>query len=135
MVVKEHYSDGSETVLNAEGNAALQNFPVVILINSGSASAAEILSGALRVDRGVKLIGEKSFGKGSVQQVTQFPDGSAAKITIAKWLLPDNSAIDHVGLMPDYTVAMSTSTTASSSDSQLDKAIQVLQGEMSGANK
>ncbi len=133
VVVKERYADGTETILTAEGNAALKNFPVVILINGGSASASEILSGALRVDRGVKLIGDKSFGKGSVQQVTQFLDGSAAKITIAKWLLPDGSAIDKVGLVPDYNVSMSATDTQA--DPQLAKALQVLQGEMSGANK
>lgn len=130
VVVKEQYANGSEDILMANGNAALSNFPVVILINGGSASAAEILSGALRVDRGVKLIGDKSFGKGSVQQLTQLPDGSAVKITIAKWLLPDNSAIDKVGLMPDYSVPMTATDTAAGIDPQLSKAVEVVKSEM-----
>jgi carboxyl-terminal processing protease len=130
-VVKEKYSDGTEDVLTANGNAALKNFPVVILINGGSASASEILSGALRVDKGVKLIGDKSFGKGVVQQVTQLADGSAVNVTIAEWLLPDGSAIEHVGLIPDYSVLMTTTSTASSTDPQLDKALQVVGAEIS----
>ncbi|MCL4405069.1 MAG: S41 family peptidase [Patescibacteria group bacterium] len=130
VVVKERYANGSEDVLTANGNAALSNFPVVILINGGSASASEILSGALRVDRGVKLIGDKSFGKGSVQQLTQLPDGSAVKITIAKWLLPDGSAIDKVGLVPDYSIPITATDTAAGVDPQLNKAIEVIDSEI-----
>ncbi len=129
-VVKERYADGKEDILTANGNDALKNFPVVILINGGSASASEILSGALSVDKGIKLIGEKSFGKGVVQQVTQLPDGSAVKITIAEWLLPDGSAINKVGLVPDYPVSVSATSTATSTDVQLDKAMQVISSEI-----
>jgi len=130
-VVKEKYADGSEDVIPAQGNGSLKDFPVVILINGGSASASEILSGALRVDNHVKLIGTQSFGKGVVQQVTQLPDGSAVKITIAEWLLPDGSEIEHVGLTPDYLVPLGVISTASSTDSQLNKALQVVGSEIS----
>jgi carboxyl-terminal processing protease len=130
-VVKEKYADGSEDVTAAQGSAALKGFPVVILINGGSASASEILSGALRVDNGIKLIGAQSFGKGVVQQVTQLSDGSAVKVTIAEWLLPDNSEIEHVGLTPDYIVPMTATDTAANIDPQLNKALQVVSSEIS----
>jgi len=130
IVVKEKFADNTVSTLTANGNATLKNFPLVILINNGSASASEILSGALRVDKGAKLIGDKSFGKGSVQQVTQLADGSAVKITVAKWLLPDNGAIDHVGLTPDYLVPITAADVAAKIDSQLDKALQVISSEI-----
>ena len=84
--------------------ATLKDFPLAVLVNDGSASAAEILAGAIRDrDRG-ELIGTTTFGKGSVQILENLSDGSAVKITIAKWLTPNGTGIDKLGIKPDQEV-------------------------------
>ncbi len=130
LVVRERMRDGSETVLRANGNAALAQMPIVVLVNGGSASASEILAGALRDDRGVKLVGEQTFGKGSVQELENLPDGSELKVSIAEWLTPKGYTINHVGLKPDYIVPFTDADAAAKKDPQLDKALQVLQSAM-----
>ncbi len=130
VVVRERMRDGSETVLRANGNAALAQMPVVVLVNGGSASASEILAGALRDDRGAKLVGEQTFGKGSVQELENLPDGSELKISIAEWLTPKGYTINHVGLKPDYIVSLTDADVTAKKDPQLDKAIQILKTEM-----
>ena len=82
------------------------DYPIVILINGQSASAAEILAAALKDSYGAVLVGEKSYGKGKVQQTYNLSDGSMAKYTSAKWLRPNGSCIDGVGLIPDYVANM-----------------------------
>lgn len=130
VVVKEVYGDGqSPEVLKAEGNAEFSKYPVVILINEGSASASEILSGALRDDRGIQLIGEKSFGKGSVQEKVELDDGSSIKITVAKWFTPSGISISEKGLEPDVKVDITEQDITAKKDPQLDKAIEIL-GQM-----
>lgn len=108
----------------SNGNGAFAGYPAVVLINEGSASAAEILAGCLRDLRGVQLVGEKSFGKGSVQEQINLSDKSSLKITIAKWLTPKGNLIDKEGLAPDVEVA--ATSTAASDDTQLEKAIEVV---------
>ena len=110
----------------AEGNANLANYPLVVLINEGSASASEILAGALRDNRNIKLIGEKSFGKGSVQQVVDLRGGSFLKITIAKWLTPKGISISEVGLEPDIKVSITDQDAEADRDPQLDKALETI---------
>jgi carboxyl-terminal processing protease len=78
----------------------------VVLIDKGSASASEILSAAVSESAGVPLVGEKSFGKGTVQTAQDFPDGSNLKYTIAKWLTPNGNWIHKKGIMPNYPVAL-----------------------------
>jgi len=111
----------------ATGNNPLKGLPTVVLINSGSASAAEITSGALHDDVGATLVGDKSFGKGSVQQVEDLPDGSEIKITIARWYTPAGKNIDKQGLTPDVQVSNSDSDVAAGKDPQKDKAYAILQ--------
>ena len=130
LVVSEVGRSVGTTTYNAVGDGALDNFPMVILVNGGSASASEILAGALHDDRGIKLIGEKTFGKGTVQELEDLADGSSLKITVAHWVLPSGLIIDHQGIEPDYQVPLTASDTANKQDPQLDKAIQVLQSEM-----
>lgn len=125
-VVTEHVRVGQDTVYQADGNAALKDFPVVLLVNGGSASASEILAGALRDDRGIKLVGEKTFGKGTVQEVQDLKDGSTLKITIAKWLTPSGATINKNGLDPDYPVKLSEDDFAKGRDPQLDRAMEVI---------
>jgi carboxyl-terminal processing protease len=99
---------------------------MVILINQGSASASEILAGALRDNREIKLIGETSFGKGSVQEMTELEGGSSLKITIARWLTPNGESISEKGLDPDIKVEMTEDDYSQGKDSQLDKAIEII---------
>lgn len=126
-VVSEQFASGekddSKTTFSIP---LLKNIPVVVLINKGSASASEILAGALRDDRGVKLVGEKSFGKGSVQEVDTLPNNSIAKITIAHWLTPNGLMIDKNGLTPDYPVSLAADDIKNKKDPQLEKAVEIL---------
>ena len=110
----------------AEGNSKLLHYPIVILINQGSASGSEILAGALRDNRGVKLIGEKSYGKGSVQELKKLSDGSSLKVTIAKWLTPNGDFITDIGLAPDIEIEITDEDYEQEKDPQLDKAIEIL---------
>lgn len=110
----------------AQGNAKLLSLPVVVLINKGSASASEILAGALRDNRNVQLMGETSFGKGSVQSLEQLRGGATLKITIAKWLTPNGYSISEKGLDPDIKVELTEDDIKNQKDPQLDKAIEFL---------
>lgn len=110
----------------AEGNAELASYPIVVLIDQGSASASEILAGSLRDNRNIKLIGAKSFGKGSVQEVTDLHGGSFLKITIAKWLTPKGASISEVGLTPDIKVDITDQDITAKKDPQLLKALEII---------
>lgn len=128
VVTIEDFGKGKEQKLyKANGSASLSQYPTVVLINGGSASASEILAGALRDNRGIKLVGEKSFGKGSVQEVVDLQDGkSFLKITVAKWLTPKGKSIAEVGLTPDIKVENPEDDPAK--DSQLQKALEIVKG-------
>ncbi len=127
VVVIEDFGEGkTENTYRAQGNAALSDYPMVILMNKGSASASEILAGALRDDRGIKIIGEKSFGKGSVQELEKLEGGSSLKITVAKWLTPKGELIADKGLEPDIKVEMTEEDYEEGRDPQLDKAIEII---------
>lgn len=104
----------------ASGNNILGGIPTAVLINSGSASASEITAGALHDNGLARVIGTKSFGKGSVQQIFNLDDGGELKITIARWYRPDGQNIDGIGITPDQTV---NNPTASTTDAQKDAAI------------
>ena len=128
IVVIEDFGAGEEQkVYKAQGNTSLAEYPTVILINQGSASGSEILAGALRDNRGIKLIGEQSFGKGSVQELERLKGGSSLKITVAKWLTPKGELITDVGLEPDIKVEITEEDYEEGRDPQLDKAIEVIQ--------
>lgn len=115
------YSNGQKEEYKTNGNGLLKNYKVVVLINEGSASASEILAGALQDFGAAKIIGVKSFGKGSVQEVDQFTDKSLFKYTISKWLTPNGGNIDGKGITPDKTVANNGGD--DEEDKQLDTAI------------
>ena len=100
-----------------------RDYPIVVLINGGSASAAEILAAALKDSYGATLVGAKTYGKGKVQQVVSLNSGDSVKYTSAKWLTPLGICIDGVGISPDYNVEFSL---VSEIDSQLEKAIELL---------
>ena len=130
VVVSEEDSNGKIQSLNTLGGDKLSSIPMVVLINEGSASAAEILSGALRDDRGVVLIGKTSFGKGSVQQLIDLSGGSSIKITIAKWLTPKGNYIMKKGIKPDIKVNMTLDDYKNKRDPQLKKALEVIENKI-----
>ncbi|MBP9761616.1 S41 family peptidase, partial [Candidatus Saccharibacteria bacterium] len=110
----------------SSGDAPLKNMKTVVLINGGSASASEIVALALRDQVGARLIGEKSYGKGVVQQLIPFNDGSSLKVTIAKWYSPKDSNIDKVGIKPDQVVTPSDEDIKNKNDTQLTAATEWL---------
>ncbi len=126
VVVEDFGSKKDPEVYETKGNAKFSDYPMVILINQGSASASEILASALRDNRGIKIIGETSFGKGSVQELEELRGGSSLKITIAKWLTPNGDLITDVGLKPDIEIKMTEEDYNEERDPQLDKAIEIL---------
>lgn len=106
VVARERFGDGKEEVYRSSGYRLFESVPTVILVNEGSASASEIVAGALRDLKGIKLVGRKTFGKGSVQEVEPLPKDASLKLTIAKWLTPKGEEIDGKGLEPDVTVEL-----------------------------
>lgn len=106
VVARERFGDGREELYRSSGYRLFENVPTVILVNEGSASASEIVAGALRDLKGIKLVGKKTFGKGSVQEVEPLPKDASLKLTIAKWLTPKGEEIDGKGLEPDVVVEL-----------------------------
>ena len=110
----------------SEGNPVLNNVPTVVLINGGSASAAEITAGALHDNGAATLIGEKSFGKGSVQQITPLSNNEEIKVTVARWYRPNGENIDKKGITPDKVVKMTDDDYKNGTDPQKEAAIAKL---------
>ncbi|MBN2550345.1 MAG: S41 family peptidase [Anaerolineales bacterium] len=127
IVMYEEYGDGNSVVYEAKKGGVATEIPLVVLVNEGSASASEIVAGAIQ-DRGRgKLVGIKSFGKGSVQNYIPLEnDQGAVRITIAYWLTPNGRQINGEGLEPDVLVELSEEDLAAGRDPQLDKAIELL---------
>lgn len=125
--VMQEDRNGDRQISPVTGKGLLTDVPVVVLINKGSASASEIVSGALRDHGRAKLVGETSFGKGTVQEAEDLGGGAGLHVTVAKWLTPNGTWVHHKGLTPD--VAVSVDTKDPSHDSQLEKAIETLLGQ------
>ncbi|MBM3281398.1 MAG: S41 family peptidase [Candidatus Harrisonbacteria bacterium] len=126
IVVYEEGRNGRKQEFLAHGNAELKDFPIVVLLNKGSASASEILAGALRDQKGTPIIGETSFGKGTIQELKNLPDGSSVKLTIAHWVMPKGFVIDGNGIKPDYEVKLSEEDFKNKKDTQYLKAEEIL---------
>lgn len=124
VVVTEKGPHDSQTN-RATGDPILNGVPTVILIDGGSASASEIVAGALQDNGAAKLVGEKSFGKGSVQKFVDLADGAKLKVTIAKWYTPKNKNISKQGIKPDVAVVYGKDSTKEN-DPQLNKALELL---------
>jgi carboxyl-terminal processing protease len=108
------------------GRGKFTGMKTVMLVNGGSASASEILAGALQ-DAGVAtVVGERTFGKGSVQDYLEYEDGSALKVTIAEWLTPNGRSIDHEGIQPDVDISLTDDDIHAERDPQLDKALELI---------
>jgi len=123
-VIYEEYASGKQVERTTERIGSLNGVPVVVLIDEGSASASEILAAALRDNASAVLVGKKSFGKGTIQDVRNFTDGSGVHITIAKWLTPNKEWVHNKGLEPDIKVEVSQEDIDSQKDPQLEKAIE-----------
>ena len=123
-VVIQENADGSRDELTVNRRGKLLNVPMTVLINKGSASASEIVAGALQVRRRATLVGETSFGKGTVQQAMDLKAGAGIHITTAKWLLPNGQWIHQKGLIPE--VSIENDTTKPDVDLQLEKAYESL---------
>jgi len=140
VIMEERHGDDAKELLKTSGNGRLSDIPVVVLVNNGSASASEIIAGALRDLRGAKLVGEKTFGKGSVQEVRNLSGGATLKVTVAEWFTPNGTVINKNGLVPDVSVSSTVShdegsgfyggSVVSENDEQLNKAIQILKEEI-----
>ncbi len=127
VVLYEKYRDGSEKAYNAGSRRGAVDLPLAVLINNGTASAAEILAGALKDYKRAPLIGEPTYGKGSVQSIRRLSDGSALHITIATWYTPKHSQIEGTGLQPDISIPLTDEDIQRSIDPQLNRAIEYLQ--------
>ena len=126
VLIEDFGGKKEQQIYKAPGNGELLKYPIVILINEGSASASEILAGALRDNRNAQLIGKKSFGKGSVQELAELRGGSFLKITIAKWLTPKGHSISEAGLEPDIKIEITDKDAEKQKDPQLDKALEII---------
>ena len=124
LVVKQENSDFSNQDYNVKRIGRLTKVPLVVLVNRGSASASEILAGALRDHGRAKIVGEKSFGKGTIQEAVDLREGSGLHVTVAKWLLPAGDWIHEKGIVPDIQVGYDESDEAR--DLQLERAVEEL---------
>lgn len=126
IILRERDNLGEERQHHARGRARLSSIPTVVLINEGSASASEIVAGALQ-DYGIaQLVGQTTFGKGSVQKYQTLEDGSAYRLTVAEWYTPLERAINEVGVSPDIEIELTEDDFNNDRDPQLDRALELL---------
>ncbi len=129
LIVKQQYVDRAPKLYASERDGRLIGIPLVILVNQGSASASEILAGALQDYKVATLVGEKTFGKGSVQEKIDLSQGAGLHVTVAKWILPDGRWINGKGIEPDIKVELKTkegNTVTKENDNQLKTALEQL---------
>ena len=126
-VLIERFSDGTEEIYNTEGSALVpDDLPLIVLVNEGSASASEIVAGALQDVERARLLGVTTFGKGSVQLPHTLSDDSLLRVTIALWYTPSDRSIDDTGLEPDIVVERTIEQRENDEDPQLDRALELL---------
>jgi carboxyl-terminal processing protease len=126
VVVSERTNGKVTDELRSGSNPLLNGLPTVVLVNGSSASASEIVAGALQDYKAGILIGEKTFGKGSVQKLIDLADDSVLKVTVAKWYTPHGKNIHKQGINPDQKVELSADDANAGRDPQMDKALEYL---------
>jgi carboxyl-terminal processing protease len=126
VVVEERRVKGRNKQLRSSGGAELEGAKLIVLVNAGSASASEIVAGALQDHKAAQVLGERSFGKGSVQEIIDLSSGAQLKVTIAHWYTPQGRSIDHEGIKPDIEVKLETADYDAGRDPQLERALQLL---------
>lgn len=130
VVMYEEYGTGDKKTFNIRGKGLATDIPMMVLINGGSASASEIVAGALQDTGRAKLVGEKSYGKGSVQNwIPLDKNAGAVRITVARWLTPKNRQINGKGLEPDIVITFTEEDVKAKRDVQLNKALELLNGK------
>ena len=131
VIVTEDFGKNSNpNIFKSKGYDIFNNnLKMLILVDGGSASASEILAGALKEQGVAKLVGTKTFGKGSVQELVNITDNTSLKVTIASWLTPNGHNLSHDGLEPDYNVPVTDKDIASKRDPQMEKAIELLKAQ------
>lgn len=125
-IVSEKFSNGSGNTHQSEGAHRLRGMKTIVLVNKGSASASEIVAGALQDTKTATIIGETTFGKGSVQDYQNLPDGSAIKVTVAEWYTPNDHTINETGITPDLVVKEDFEKEQVGQDAMVDKALELL---------
>lgn len=123
VVVQEKQGKKTTSSLKSGNNPILRNVPTTILINEGSASASEILAGALHDHKAAQLLGKRTFGKGSVQELLDLPNGGKLKVTVARWYTPNGKNIDKEGIQPDTDVDLTNDDLNANRDPQKDRAV------------
>ncbi len=126
VIVTERTGGTVVDTLRSRGEAILKDVPTVVLVNEGSASASEILAGALRDNGAATIVGQKTYGKGVVQDVRSLRDGGSLKVTIASWYTPKGKNISKEGITPDTVIGLTEEDVAASRDPQKDKALELL---------
>ncbi len=127
VIVYEQYGDGKRLTFDAKTGGVATEIPLVVLINEGSASASEIVAGAIQDTSRGTVVGMKSYGKGSVQIWTNLVNNQGAvRVTVASWLTPKERSINEVGITPDIQVEITEADVKAGKDPQLDKAVQIL---------
>lgn len=129
-VVFEEFRNGKRDTFLSRGTPIAKGVPMAIILNGGSASASEILAGALKDNIGTQIVGEKSFGKGTVQELTELRNGAEIKLTIAHWILPKGTQIDKNGIVPDIAVKLTDADREKKRDPQLDKALEIVRAKI-----
>lgn len=125
-IVKEEFADGNVRSLPGDHEGKFPKTPLVVLVNGGSASASEIFAGAIQDAGRAKIVGEKTFGKGTVQEPVDLPGGSALHVTVAKWLTPKGKTINGEGITPDVEIELTEADQDQKKDPQLEKALELL---------
>lgn len=128
-ILEERRDGNVDQVYKATGNPIFRGMETVVLIDEGSASASEIVAGALKDNGAAVLVGQTSYGKGSVQQIIPLRGGGELKVTIGRWHRPNGDNIDKKGIEPDYEVEVTEEDIAADQDPQRDKAIELLQSQ------
>lgn len=125
-VITKHRDPSKNEIYYTNESGLLKNLPLVVLVNAGSASASEIVAGAIQdLGRGM-VMGEQTFGKGSVQVIERLDDGSSLRVTIAKWYTPNDRSIDDIGILPNTVVEIPEEDAKNDIDTQLNKAVEYL---------